>query len=335
MKKTALTLLALSILSAPALAQSQPSITIYAAIGYDQKVVDAFNKANGTQVKLVDLSTGPLLARVQAEKQNTQWDVVWFDGAEAMRDLANQGLLLRGWQPKVNWNALARQVIPADHAYIPAGVSLAGVFLVNAKAVPENQTPQSWADLQKPEWQGKVGMPNPAISGPTYPLMTGIMADAGGIDAGKKVLSNMKKNGMQVFDTGGPLIKQLLAGTISVAATQSTRGIDAQVKKQPVRVVYPKSMTLLPSNFGLSAHSSPEKQAVAKKFIEFFLSPAGQKVALESGDSDSYFYPLVQGARAHALLPELSTLPFRKVDPLIWGPREAALNTWFAQNVAH
>lgn len=302
MKKMLLTASLALTLGAPALAQTQ-SITVYAAIGYDQKVVDAFTKATGIPVKLVDLSTGPLIARVQAEKQNPQWDVVWFDGAEAMRDLANQGMLLKGWRPNVPWNALAKQVMPADRSHIPAGVSLAGVFVVNSKAVPENQIPQSWADLQDDRWQGQVGMPNPAISGPTYPLMTGIMADAGGIDAGKKVLTNMKKNGMQVFDTGDPLMKQLFAGGISVAVTQSTRGIDAQVKKQPVRVVYPKSMTLLPSDFGINARSSAEKQAAVKKFIEFFLSPAGQKVALESGESDSYYYPLVQGVKAHPRCP--------------------------------
>lgn len=74
MKKMLLTASLALTLGAPALAQTQ-SITVYAAIGYDQKVVDAFTKATGIPVKLVDLSTGPLIARVQAEKQNPQWDV--------------------------------------------------------------------------------------------------------------------------------------------------------------------------------------------------------------------------------------------------------------------
>ncbi|MCV4796207.1 ABC transporter substrate-binding protein, partial [Escherichia coli] len=90
-------------------------------------------------------------------------------------------------------------------------------------------TPQSWADLTKPEWKGLVGMPNPAVSGPAYPLVAGLMQTLGGVEQGKTLLSQLKANGVQVFDTGGPLVKQLFAGAISVAATQSTRGVDALV----------------------------------------------------------------------------------------------------------
>lgn len=334
MNKAILGLTLLALLSSAAHAQTPAPIVLYSAIGYGQKVADAFTKATGIPVKLVDLSTGPLVAKVQAEKNNPQWNLVWFDGAEAMRDLANQGLLSKGWEPNVKWNALSKQVRPTDKAYIPAGVSLAGVWLVNTKLVPENKTPSSWKDLTKPEWKGLVGMPNPAISGPTYPLVAGLMRTAGGVEQGKVLLSALKANGLQVFDTGGPLVKQLYAGAIAIAATQSTRGVAGLVNKEAVRIVYPKGVALLPSDFGLSAKSSPEALASSKKFIEFFLSPEGQKVALESGDSDGYYYPIIEGASANVLATPIEKVPYQKVDPLVWGPREADINTWFANTIA-
>lgn len=79
-----------------ALAQTVQSFVLYSAIGYAQPVVEAFTKATGIQVKIVGLSTGPFIAKVQAEKQNPQWNLVWFDGAEAMRALANRGFLAKG-----------------------------------------------------------------------------------------------------------------------------------------------------------------------------------------------------------------------------------------------
>ncbi len=328
------TVLGLTALGAITRAQSPTPFVLYSAIGYAQAVADAFTKSTGIPVKLVDLSTGPLVAKVQAEKQNPQWNLAWFDGGEAMRDLANQDMLLKGWEPSVKWNALSKEVRPADKAYVPGGVTLAGVFLVNTKMVPENKTPQSWQDLTKPEWKGLVGMPNPAVSGPTYPLVAGLMQTLGGVDQGKALLMSLKQNGLQVFDTGGPLVKQLYAGAIAVAATQSTRGVDALVKKEAVRVVFPKGVALLPSDFGLSAKSSPEALASAKKFVEFFLSPEGQKLALTSGDSDGYYYPLVEGASAHPLATPLEKVPYQKVDPQMWGPREAEINTWFANTIA-
>ncbi len=318
-----------------AFSQTAPApVVLYSAIGYAQKVTDAFTKQTGIPVKLVDLSTGPLVAKVQAEKQNPQWNLVWFDGAEAMRDLANQDLLSKGWEPNVRWNALAKQVRPADKAYVPGGVTLAGVFLVNTKLVPEAKTPQSWQDLTKPEWKGLVGMPNPAVSGPTYPLVAGLMQSLGGVKAGQALLTSLKANGLQVFDTGGPLVKQLYAGAIAVAATQSTRGIAGLVNKEAVRVVYPKGVALLPSDFGLSAKSSPEALASSKRLIEFFLSPEGQKLALESGDSDGYYYPLIEGATANAFNPPIEKIAYQRVDPRLWGPREAEINTWFANTIA-
>jgi iron(III) transport system substrate-binding protein len=335
MKKIALGLIAAgTALVTVAFSQSPTTIVLYSAIGYGQKVADAFTKSSGIPVKLVDLSTGPLVAKVQAEKQNPQWNLAWFDGAEAMRDLASQGLLSKGWEPNVKWNTLSKEVRPADKAYVPGGVTLAGVFLVNTKLVPENKTPQSWQDLTKPEFKGLVGMPNPAVSGPTYPLMAGLMQSLGGVDQGKALLTSLKQNGLQVFDTGGPLVKQLYAGAVAVAATQSTRGVAGLVAKEAVRVVFPKGVSLLPSDFGLSAKSSPEVLAASKKFIEYFLSPEGQKVALESGDSDGYYYPLIEGASANALAMPIEKTGYQKVDPLTWGPREAELNTWFANTIA-
>ncbi|GHF61702.1 iron(III) transport system substrate-binding protein [Deinococcus metalli] len=321
-------------LTATASAQTPAPIVMYSAIGYAQNVIDAFTKKTGIPVKMVDLSTGPLVAKVQAEKQNPQWNVVWFDGAEAMRDLANQNMLLKGWEPDVKWNALSKQVRPADKAYIPGGVTLAGVFIVNTKLVPDSKMPVSWAELSKPEWKGLVGMPNPAVSGPTYPLVAGLMQAMGGEAQGKAVLSSVKANGLQVFDTNGPMIKQLLSGGIAIAAAQSTRAVDALIKKEAVKVVYPKGVSLLPSDFGISAKASPAVQDSVKKFIEFFLSPEGQAAALNSGDSDGYFYPLVDGVSANALATPIEKVAFLKVDPLVWGPREAEINTWFANTIA-
>lgn len=68
--------------------------------------------------------------------------------------------------------------------------------------------------------------------------------------------------------------------------------------------------------------------------MEFFLSPEGQKVALESGDSDGYFYLLVEEVSPHPLVSPIEQIPYQKVDPNVWGPREAEINTWLANTVA-
>jgi hypothetical protein len=83
-----------------------PTLLVYSAQGYDKNTVAAFEKATGIKTSLVDDSTGPLLARIQAEKADPQWGLLWVDGATAFAGLDQQGLLMKGFEPSVQWNSL-------------------------------------------------------------------------------------------------------------------------------------------------------------------------------------------------------------------------------------
>ena len=78
-------------------------LVVYSAQGYDDIVTKGFQAATGIPTTLVDDSTGPLLAKVQAEKANPQWGLLWVDGDEAFASLDQQGMLLTGYEPSVSW----------------------------------------------------------------------------------------------------------------------------------------------------------------------------------------------------------------------------------------
>jgi iron(III) transport system substrate-binding protein len=80
----------------------QTGFTLYSAIGYDSDAAKAFQQQTGIHVKLVDDSTGNLLAKISAERNNPQWDVVWFDGNVTMQTLDDQGYLLKWNSPNIN-----------------------------------------------------------------------------------------------------------------------------------------------------------------------------------------------------------------------------------------
>src|SRR5579862_2143028 len=104
-------------------AAGKPTLVVYSAQGYDKAMVAAFQKATGIPTKLDDNSTGPLLTQIEASKNNPNWGLLWVDGDTAFAGLDQQGLLLKGYSPKVTWSALGARAVPKDKSYSPTGIT--------------------------------------------------------------------------------------------------------------------------------------------------------------------------------------------------------------------
>lgn len=332
--KRALAVTALCLASGVAARAAQP-LVVYCAVGYGTEVGKAFEHASGIPVRMVTMSTGPLLARVQAEKRNPQWNVVWFDGAEAMRGLAMQGLL-KPFAPTVAWNALGRRLQPGDRAYVVTAATLAGAIVVDARRMSAIHWPRDWSALTDPEYRDKIGMNNPAVSGPTYPFVAGQMQWRGGEAAGKRWFLRLKANGLETFRTNAVTLRALQYGQIDVAMVQNVAGIGRAHAGLPFAVIYPNPVTLLPRTIAIGARSSPALQEEAERFVAFLLSKRGQQIALAADPSgDSNYYPVLAGVRPNAAVPSLTGVTVQSVDPAVWGLREAEIDRWFTDHVVH
>jgi iron(III) transport system substrate-binding protein len=317
--------------SASAAAAKVP-LVVYSAQGYDHAMTVAFTKATGIPVKLDDNSTGPLLTQIEASKNNPNWGLLWVDGATAFAGLDQQGLLQKGYEPKVSWNTLGQQSLPTDKSYTPTGVTLVAAVVYNSAKV--KTPPTSFQQLLSPQWKGQVGMNDPAQSGPTYPLIAGMMNSLGGISQGEKYFAALKANGLIIHPTNGPTLQALTSGQINVALVQSSAGVGAALSDKKLVVTYLKPATLLPSAIGIDAKAPAAERQEAETFIAFVLSPAGQKV-MQTGDptGDSLYYPVLQGVAPLAGLPPLTSVATQTINPYTWGSREANINTWFDANI--
>lgn len=307
-------------------------LVVYSAQGYDSAMTKAFTKATGIPVSLDDNSTGPLLTQIEAAKNNPKWGLLWVDGATAFASLDQQGLLMKGFEPSVAWNSLGSQSLPADKSYVPTGVTLMGIVAYNKTKVPN--PPSTWQALQASTWKGQLGMNDPSQSGPTFPLIAGVMNYLGGVSAGEKYFAALKSNGLIIHPTNGPTLQALTSGQINLALVQSSAAIGATFTDKNIGIKYLSPATLLPSAIGIDAKASPQVQAEAKQFIEFVLSPAGQKV-MQSGDptGDSLYYPVLTGVSPLSSLPSLSSVKTQSINPYTWGPQEATINNWFDSNI--
>jgi len=308
-------------------------LVVYSAQGYDKLVTSTFQKKFNIPVQLDDNSTGPLLTQIEASKNNPKWGLLWVDGPTAFAALDQQGLLLRNWEPNVKWNALGAQSLPKDKSFTPSGVTLVAAIIYDSTKV--TSPPTSWQQLLSARWKGKVGMNDPSQSGPTYPLIAGMMQYFGGVSQGESYFSKLKANGLVINPTNGPTLAALGAGQIELALVQSSAAVGATFSDKHLKVEYLKPATLLPGVMGIDSRAPKAEQAEAKKFEEYVLSPAGQK-EMQFGDptGDSLYYPVIQGIAPRKALPPLPAASvLQTIDPYTWGPRENSVNSWFTANI--
>ena len=332
--------LLIGLIVAPAkAATSGTPLIIYAAEGYDQVAADAFTRATGIKTVLHDDSTGPLLAKVSAEKSNPQFGILWVDGATAFAALDKQGQLL-SYTPKATFTTAGKSVVPADHSYIPTGLTTMAALIYNSVKV--KALPKSYNDLLKTIYKGQIGMNDPNQSGPTYPFIAGLMNQFGGksVSAGESFLKKLKANGLIVNNTNGDTLHALETGVVNMGLIQSSaaQGEVLKLAKAPVsgfvpKVIYLTKSTLLPSVIGIDKGASPLVQSEAKKFIDYVLSPAGQAI-MHTGDpsGDSLYWSIVPGV---SNLRGAGSLPanYQAIDPYFWGPLEGQVNAWFTKNI--
>ena len=310
---------------APArVAAAGESIVFYSSQGYDSAMAKAFSKVSGNNVLLTDDSTGPILAKITAERNNPHWDVVWFDGDASMQSLNDLGLLLK-WTPTniKNYTPLGTSLIPADHAFFPTGVTAAGVIIYNTKKLTPATAPKDWTDLLGPSFKNEVAENDPAFSGPAYPYIAGQIyrQGDGNIARGEQYFTKLKANGLKIFQTNDPTLNSVQTGAREVGIVQDSAYYAAAATGAPLRAVYPKSgVTVLPGVVAINAQS--KHAAAAEAFVNYILSQAGQNTMVhDPNDSDSYFTPIIKGVAA---------LPGRKTT----GINYQRLNyLWAGQNV--
>ena len=320
-------------------ASGDVTLVVYSSQGYDSAVTKAFTKATGIPVSLDDDSTGPLLAKVAAERNNPQWGLLWVDGDTAFAALDKQAQLL-DYNPSVKLTAAGQALVPADHSYVPVSTTAVPALVYNAAKV--TSVPTTWQDLLEPQYKGKVGMNDPSQSGPTYPLIAGLMnelgGESGGVAAGEHYLTELKANGLLIHDVNGDTLHALETGQIDYGLIQSSAaaGEVATAKKSAdydPKVVYLGTTTLLPGVIGIDKGASAKEQQVAEKFVQYVLSAAGQHV-MQTGDptGDSLYWPIVPGIAPVAAIGAMPTT-YQRIDPSYWGPLETQVNTFFDENI--
>lgn len=318
---------------APAAANAQ-TLTIYLH-DHGAAIAERFTADTGIEAEIVDMSGGEILARIEAERANPRWDVVYLQGHGSLHRLHTEGQLLDdGWQPEAaaNYNEVGRTIYEQDPttAWWPVTVNAPALLVYNADC-EGTETITGWDALRDPRFAGRVGMPDPAISGPAFPYVAWFFEQD--MNAGYAFWEDVFDNDVRMFRSNSPVAEALVAGELCVAGLEEPNTYGEVEKGENVVVVYPEEGTPgVARAVGISAETQLADEA--KAFVEWVLSPETQAYLTQISHRNKYFVPLIEGVAANELLPPNqfleTTTPYVFADYEWMASVEAEIKRWFA-----
>lgn len=299
---------------------SAHALTVYTAGpgSLAKNLASGFEQQSGVKVNIFQATTGKVMARLEAEQANPQADILISASWETAEDLHKRGWLL----PFTSANAekVPQTLKSAD--YVAQGISALGIVWNSKSGTPE---PKEWRDLTAPAFKDKVTTPDPALSGASLDLLIGLQNGMG--DKAWQLFDDLKKNGMVVSGPNAQAVTPVMQGAKAAvfgAVDYVTYGNIAQ--GESLKVIFPASGTVIAPRPMMILKSTQHEQE-AKAFIDYVLSPEGQKMV-----ADAWLMPArTDVAAKRPLLSELKLLPTDSDNGAERGEILKRFNTLFAQ----
>ncbi len=222
---------------------SAGELTVYTAVEAEDlaRYAETFNQDHpDIKINWVRDSTGIITAKLLAEKNNPQADVIWGLAATSLLLMKSEDML---------------------EAYAPAGVENLDPKFVD-KSTPPTWTgmdawvaavcfntvegeklgltaPTSWKDLTKPEYQGHVIMPNPNSSGTGF-LDVSSWLQMFGEEEGWAYMDALHQNIASYTHSGSKPCKLAAAGEIPIGVSFAFRGAKSKSDGAPIEIIVPE-----------------------------------------------------------------------------------------------
>ena len=243
MKTIVLSSLAAALMGTASLAQAATTLTVYTALEADQLKAyqAAFEKMNpDIKIQWVRDSTGIITAKLLAEKNNPKADAVWGLAGSSLGLMASQNML----QPYAPQGLDKIDAKMRDQNNPPSWVGMDGfaaALCVNTVELEKNKLPMptSWEDLTKPEYAGKIVMPNPASSGTGF-LDVSAWLQLFGEEKGWTFMDGLHKNIGAYTHSGSKPCNMAAAGEYTIGVSFDYRGARLKEEGAPLELVFPK-----------------------------------------------------------------------------------------------
>ena len=180
---------------------------------FDAVIGDMFKEATGYEVEVVVGNGAETMSRIEAEKSNPQWDVVWLDSMYDIYNLSLDGSLLTDWEPEnaANLTEFSKPWYPTTRASIPPVPMRPAFWSTATTCTMKPPRPSPSTILTDPAYADQVGMADPGVAAPAYPLAAGIMYEKG-MDGGQEFFNTLFQQGLKVYPKNPQVVQALASG---------------------------------------------------------------------------------------------------------------------------
>lgn len=270
-----ITMIAATLLLVTGAVQAKTSLTVYSGMENEQLAAykKAFEQAHpNINLKFIRDSTGIITARLMAEKDNPQADVVWGLYASSMARLAKENML-EPYAPK-ELSTIDASFRDSENPpnWVGNGVE-STIICVNTTEMEKQKLPMptSWYDLTNPVYADKIIMPNPASSGVGYSAVNAWL-QMFGEDKGWEYMKSLDKNIGQYVHSGSKPCTMVATGEYPIGISLDFRGITLKRQGAPVEIVLPKEGLGLDVN-AVGIVKGSKNLVAAKTLVDFAISP--------------------------------------------------------------
>ena len=224
------------------LAWSATELTVYTAVEAEdlKKYAATFNEDHpDIKIKWVRDSTGIVTAKLLAEKNNPQADIIWGLAGTSLLLMKSEGMF-EPYKPKGLSN-LDPKFYDSDPtpSWVGMDAWVAAVCFNTVEGKKEGLTPpKSWWDLTKPMYKGHVIMPNPNSSGTGF-LDVSSWLQLFGEKGGWAYMDLLHENIARYTHSGSKPCKLAAAGEIPIGISFAYRGAKSKNAGAPLEIIAP------------------------------------------------------------------------------------------------
>ena len=274
-----------------------------------QGMKQEFEAKYGITVNYVRMSSGEALARVQAEKDNPQFDIWWGGPIDSFVAAKGEGLLETYESPNFSNLTDPVKMKDVDNQWVGVYVGTLG-FATNTDwlaANPDAAAPTSWDDLLKPEFTGQVMVAHPSSSGTSYTALATVL-QMRGEEAGWEYLQKYAGQISQFTKSGAAPAKFVGQGEAAVAIVFSHDIVnEIENNKLPLVLTFPEEGTGYEIG-GMAILKGAKNMQAAQLWYDWALTPEAQALGPTYA---AYQAPTVQGVElSHPELLEVNLIDY-------------------------